>query len=325
MARWSEMKIPAVIPSVDFFKYKYMFIALSRIIKSGLVNFWRNGWLSTATVLIMTVTLITWTSIFLLNVVLTSVLDVLAEKVDISVYFKLSAGESDILAVKSKLENLNEVASVEYVSADQALPMFKKRHANTPAVIQSLEEIGINPLEASLNILAKDLTQYGAITAFVNQDQYKSIISNVTYTDNKDAIDRLNNIIGVLRKSGLMASLIFAFIAFLVAFNTVRLAIYSAREEITVMKLVGASNWFVRGPFIIEGILHGIIASTLSFMVIFIGISFWGPQLSAFLQEISLVSYVRDNFWSLLLLQTLGGITLGVFSSWVAVRKYLKV
>ena len=302
-----------------------MFTTLGRIIKSGLLNFWRNGWLSTATVLIMTVALITWTSIFLLNVVLTSVLDVLAEKVDVSVYFNLDTKERDILTLKSKLENLKEVANVEYVSTDQALEIFKNRHANDDVLLKSIKELNINPLEASLNILAKDSTQYATIASFLNQDQFKNIISKINYTENKVVIDRLNNIIRVLRESGFVAGLILAFIAFLVAFNTVRLAIYSSREEITVMKLVGASNWFVRGPFIVEGVLHGIIASAFSFMVIIPGIGFLGPKLLNFLPEVNLMNYIGNNFWSLLLFQTLGGIILGVFSSWVAIRKYLKV
>ena len=302
-----------------------MITTLSRIIKSGLINFWRNGWLSTATVLIMTVALITWTSIFLLNVVLTSVLDVLAEKVDVSVYFNLDTKEPDILTLKSKLENLKEVANVEYVSTDQALEIFKNRHANDDVLLKSIKELNINPLEASLNILAKDSTQYATIASFLNQDQFKNIISKINYTENKVVIDRLNNIIRVLRESGFVAGLILAFIAFLVAFNTVRLAIYSSREEITVMKLVGASNWFVRGPFIVEGVLHGIIASAFSFMVVIPGIGFLGPKLLNFLPEINLMNYIGNNFWSLLLFQTLGGIILGVFSSWVAIRKYLKV
>jgi len=310
-----------------------MFTTLGRIIKSGLLNFWRNGWLSTATVLIMTVALITWTSIFLLNVVLTSVLDVLAEKVDVSVYFNLDTKEPDILTLKSKLENLKEVANVEYVSTDQALEIFKNRHANDDVLLKSIQELDNNPLEASLNILAKDSSDYGTIADFLNQFSAqggsvsggKNIISNINYTENKVVIDRLNNIIRVLRESGFVAGLILAFIAFLVAFNTVRLAIYSSREEITVMKLVGASNWFVRGPFIVEGVLHGMIASAFSFMVIIPGIGFLGPKLLNFLPEINLMNYIGNNFWSLLFFQTLGGIILGVFSSWVAIRKYLRV
>ena len=306
-----------------------MFVTLGRIIKSGLVNFWRNGWLSTATVLIITIALITWTSVFLLNVVLTSVLDVLAQKVDVSVYFSLDAEEPDILALKTNLEGLEEVASVEYISTDLALQIFKSRYADNDVLLNSIKELENNPLEASLNILAKKSTDYGMIADFLDQFSSahgeKNIISNISYTENKIVIDRLNNIIKVLRESGFVAGLVLAFIAFLVAFNTVRLAIYSSREEITVMKLVGASNWFVRGPFIIEGALHGMIASAFSFMVIIPGVGFLGPKLSNFLPEINLLSYIGSNFWQLLLFQTLGGIALGVFSSWFAIRKYLKV
>ncbi len=322
MGQWRETKIRA-----DMSYHKNMFTALNRIIKSGLVNFWRNGWLSTATVLIITVALVVWTSIFLANVVLTSVLDMLAEKVDVSVYFNLDAKESDIMALKSKLENLGEVTSVEYVSANQALEIFKNRHAGDETLLKSVQELNDNPLEASLNILAKDSSNYGTIADFLNSfsAQGGNIISKVNYTENKLVIDRLNNIIRVLRESGLIAGLILAFLAFLVAFNTVRLAIYSSREEITVMKLVGASNWFVRGPFIVEGVLHGVVASAFAFMIIVPGASFLGAKLLNFLPEVNLMHYVSNNFWPLLFFQTLGGIILGAFSSWVAIRKYLKV
>ncbi len=305
-----------------------MFTAFNRVVKSGLMNFWRNGWLSAATVLIMTITLVAWTSIFLSNVVLTSVLDILSKKVDVSVYLNVNAQESDIFALKSQIENLKEVASVEYVSADKALEIFKARHSGDETLMKSVGEVGGNPLEASLNILAKDSSNYGAIADFLNQysaKDGKNLISKINYSDNKLVIDRLNNIIRVLRESGLLAGLILAFLAFLIAFNTVRLAIYSSREEITVMKLVGASNWFTRGPFVVEGVLHGIVASAFSFMIIIPGIGFLGPRLANFLPDINLVNYVGNNFWPLLIAQTLLGIALGVFSSWFAIRKYLKV
>lgn len=290
-----------------------------------MVNFWRNGWLSTATVLIMTITLIVWLSLFISNVALTKVIDVLAEKVDISVYFSLSAKEAEIQTLKSRLEGLNEVASVEYVSSQRALEVFKKLHADDEVLIKSINELEDNPLEASLNILAKDSSQYASIVSFIGGTEYKNLVSKINYTENKSAIDRLAYIIGVLRQSGLVASLVMGFIAFLVAFNTVRLAIYSSREEITVMKLVGASNWYVRGPFIVEGVLHGLTATVFSFMIVVPGISFVGPKLFNFLPEINLVSYFSSNFWQLLISQMALGVALGVFSSWVAVRKYLKV
>ncbi|MEK7198236.1 MAG: permease-like cell division protein FtsX [Patescibacteria group bacterium] len=281
----------------------------------------------------MSVTLSVWTSLFLLNVVLTSVLNTLSEKVDISVYFSVDAKESDILSLKEKLTNLGEVSNVTYVSVDEALEIFKKRHADDEILLKSVEELGDNPLEASLNVLAKDASKYESVSNFLNQFSAQggsasggqNIISKVNYAENKTVIERFNNIIGVLRQSGFAASLVLALITFLVAFNTVRLAIYSSREEITIMKLVGASNRFVRGPFIVEGVLHGLVASAFAFMIIIPGVAFIGPKLFNFLPDINLVNYLGDNFWSLLLFQTFGGVTLGIFSSWFAIRKYLKV
>lgn len=273
----------------------------------------------------MTVTLLTWTSIFLLNVVLTSVLGIIEEKVDISVYFNLDAKELNILALKSELENLEEVKNVEYISTEKALEIFKKRHSDDEILIKSIQELNDNPLEASLNILAKDASKYETVISFLGQSQFDNIISKINYAENKIVIDRLGNIISVLRQSGFIAGLILAIIAFLVAFNTVRLAIYSSREEITIMKLVGASNRFVRGPFMVEGVLHGLVSSGFAFMLMVPGVAIIGPKLFNFLPEINLVNYLGDNFWQLLIFQTLGGIILGVFSSWFAIRKYLRV
>lgn len=302
-----------------------MFLTLKRIIKSGLINFWRNGWLSTATVLIMTISLLTWSGLFLSNVVLTSVLGVLSEKVDISVYFSLTAKEGDILAMKSRLEELEEVSKIEYVSSANALEIFKRRHEGDDILLKSVNELDDNPLEASLNILAKNSSQYAAVASFVDRNEFKNIVSKINYTENKLVIERFSNIIRVVRESGIITSLVLAFLAFLVAFNTVRLAIYSSREEITVMKLVGASNWFVRGPFIAEGVLHGVAASVFAFMIIIPGIGFLGPKLFNFLPEINLVQYFYGNFFGILFFQTLAGVIFGFFSSFMAVRKYLKV
>ena len=173
-----------------------MFTTLNRIIKSGFISFWRNGWLSTATVLIMTITLAAWTSIFLLNVILTSVLDILAEKVDVSVYFCLDTKESNILSLKSKLEGLKEVANVEYVSAEQALQIFKKSHADDEILIKSMQELTDNPLEASLNILAKDSSNYGVIADFINHQ----LVFFPDFPDDFSRINAENSILDAFRK-----------------------------------------------------------------------------------------------------------------------------
>ncbi len=302
-----------------------MVATIKRIFSAGFVNFWRNGWLSTATVLIMTITLLVWTGLLLLNVVMTGVLDSLASKIDISVYFNLDTAESQILSFQQKVRQLSQVAEADYISRDQAVNIFKDKHGGDSTLVASLQELGSNPFEASLNIRAKETGQYSSIADFLNQDQFKNIISKINFAENKTAIERLSHIISVTRQSGLVLSLIMAFIAILVAFNTVRLAIYSSREEITVMKLVGASNWYVRGPFIMEGTLHGVFSSFFALGIMVSALGVIGPRLNSFLPEINLISYFYGNFLQIVLLQTAAGIVLGVFSSLIAIRRYLKV
>lgn len=310
-----------------------MFATLKRIFSAGFVNFWRNGWLSTATVLIMTITLLVWTGLLLLNVVMTGVLDSLASKIDIGVYFNLDAPESAIKDLQQKIQQLPQVADTKYISRDEAIGVFKDKHSGDSTLVASLQELGSNPFEASLNIRAKETGQYESIADFLDQFSVqggsasgeKNIISKINFAENKTAIERLSHIISVTRQSGLVLSLIMAFIAILVAFNTVRLAIYSSREEITVMKLVGASNWFVRGPFIVEGTLHGVFSSFFALGVMIPALGVIGPRLASFLPEINLISYFYGNVWQIVLLQTAAGITLGVFSSLIAIRRYLKI
>lgn len=298
---------------------------LIRVIRAGLLNFWRNGWLSTATVFIMTLTLLTWTSLLLLNVMVTSVLSSLKDKVDISVYFNLNTKAEDIFALKNRVTELSSVAEVEYISPDEALNTFKQKHGSDNVLLASLEELGDNPLQASLNIRAKDPQEYASIADFIDKSEFKNIVSKVNYSENQEIIKRFSHIVSVVSRSGLILSLVFAFITFLVAFNTVRLAIYASREEITVMKLVGASNAYVQGPFLVEGFLHGLSASVFAILIILPVLNFVGPSLSQFIPDINLANYVSGNFLKIFAMQTGAGVLLGVLSSVIAIRRYIKV
>lgn len=302
-----------------------MIVNFKRIIKSGFKNFWRNGWLSTATVSIMVLTLLVITTLLMLNLITNVVLTNLESKIDVSVYFKLDANEEDILIIKSQLEKLDEVAEVQYVSRDEALQRFKEKHKDNPYLIQSLQEIEENPLEASLSIKAKETSQYESISKFLEGIYYKNVIDKVDYRKNKEVIDKLSGIIINVRIVGLCLSLVLALIVLLVTFNAIRLAIYSAREEIKVMRLVGANNWFIRGPFIVEGILYGIISSIIALAILYL--VFWviSPKLSSFLPIDNFFAYFQGNFWAFLLLISGSGVVLGVVSSILAMRKYLKV
>lgn len=299
--------------------------ALRRVAKAGALSFWRNRWISTATILIMVITLGLITGLFLTSVVADTILKDLEEKVDISVYFKIDTPESEVLKIKTELEGISDVKEVEYISRETALAKFEEGHQNNPLIIKSLEELGDNPLEASLNIKARIIDDYEGIAAFLESPRFAGYVDTVNYRQNQKVIEKLSSILSTIRRSGLIAILVLAFIAVLVTFNTIRLTIYSMREEVGVMRLVGASNWYIRGPFIVEGILHGFIASALTTILFYPMIWIISPKVSVFLTGIDLIGYLNNNFWSIFLLQTLVGIFLGVISSLIAMRRYLKI
>lgn len=302
-----------------------MFVTLSRIIKYGLQNFLRNGWLGMATIAVMFLALFVLQGLIIFNVVAKTTIATVQNKIDISVYFKNNVAEDEILKLKKSLEGLSEVKQAEYVSQEQALAEFQTRHKDSEVVTQAIQELGSNPLLASLNIKAYNPKEYAAIAAYLNNESLSPLIEKISYAQNQVVIDRLISIVDAAKRGGIALTLIAAIIAILVAFNTIGLAIYSNRETIGVMRLVGASNNFIRGPYIIEGILYGLLAGVLSFAVIVPSVIYISPYITKFIPEINLQTYFAINFLRLLGYQLLFGIVLGTFSSFIAVRRYLRV
>lgn len=301
-----------------------MLINLKRVIKTGIVSFWRNGWISFATVLVMVLALFMVGGLVLSNVILTSVLASLEDKVDITVYFRLDAPEEEILAIQDSLEGLGEVTEVEYISRAEALEQFRQRHRENALIVQSLDELGDNPLGASLNVHATDPSHYNAISNFLEANVLSGILDKITYRQNELVINRLSGILLASRRIGIAVSLLLAGIALMVAFNTIRMAIYTSREEIKVMKLVGASNWYTRGPFLVEGFLHGLFAGVIA-LLIFFPLTYWlGPKSEAFFGGPDLYVYYTTHMLELFLVLFLVGIVIGILSSSFAIRRYLR-
>ncbi len=317
-----------------------IFTNFKRIARAGFVNFWRNGFLSFAAIVVITLSLSAFGGLVFASAFGRSLLSDVKDKVDINVYFTLTAQESDILALQKEIKALPEVASVDYVSTDQALSDFKTKWQNNALIMQGLQEVGSNPFPAALNIKAKDPGQYGNIANFLTskntQDQNGTpIIDKVNYQENKLVIDRLTAIIPTVEESGLIIALLFVLVAIIIVWNTIRLIIYTARDEIAVMKLVGASNVYVRGPFVISGIMYGVISAiiTLILMAIF---AYWSDSLVLRLAGVDVASnfslivnvlsaYFVSNFGQIFVLIMGSGIVLGGVSSYIAARRYLRV
>lgn len=301
-----------------------MLVNFIRIMKSGWTNFWRNFWLSCATVSTMIIAIFVFTSLFLSNVITGELIKGLQDKVDVSVYFNKEAGESDIILVKQDLLKMSEVTKVDYISKDEALNQFKERHKNDPLILESLEELGENPLQAILNVKAATPDSYKKIAEFLDQEKYKDLVDKVNYRQNEAIISKVFQISDALKKTGIFLTVILALIAILVAFNTIRLAIYSSREEISVMRLVGASDWFIRGPFLLQGVISGFVAALLNWLLFFAITWKISPQINNFLPGSDLANYYQSHFLVMFFLLMGMGIALGAFSSYIAIRRYLR-
>ncbi len=284
----------------------------------------RNRWLAIATISVMVLAIFFMTGLIFVNLIGKTLLVNLQNKVDISVYLKQDANEQDISMIRSDLTFLNEVKDVNYISADEALASFKAKHQDNAVLMESLQELG-NPLLPVLNVEAQKASQYDAVVNFLNQDKYKNVVDKINYQQTKPLIDRLASFTSKVSRGGLIISLILALVAGLVTFNTIRLAMYNFRHEVSVMRLVGASNWYIRGPFLVEGIIYGVIAAVSTTLLLFVSLYFLSPKINSLVPGSDLLGWFKANFFGLLFFQAGVGILLGGVGSLVAIRKYLKV
>jgi cell division transport system permease protein len=307
-----------------------MLTTIRRIIRSGFVSFWRNGVVSIASVLVMTVTLFTIGTTIFLGALLHSSLEYIKDKVDVNIYFTTTVSEDEIMGLKTSLDALPEVALTTYISREEALENFRTRHENDYTTLQALDELDENPLGASLSIRAKETSQYESIAHFLEDKGMSgttegSIVESVNFYQNQTAINKLNGIIDGMDKISFVVTVFLVVISVLITFNTIRLAIYTAREEIAIMRLVGADNLFIRGPFIIEGVIYGLFAAVITLIGFYPTTAWLGTATERFFGTINIFQYYMDNFLQIFAIIVLAGVILGVLSSFLAVRRYLRV
>jgi len=317
-----------------------IFTNTKRIIRSGFVNFWRNGFLSFSAIVVITLSLVVFGALIFGSAFGRALIKEVKNKVDINVYFTLDAQETDIIALKKTIESLPEVDKVEYISKDKALIDFKEKWKDNTLILQGLDEIGDNPFPAVLNIKAKEPSQYAGIAHFLDSKNSStkngiSILEKVNYNQNKLIIERLGRIIPAIEKAGSVIAIILVFVAIIITFNTIRLIMFTAKDEISVMKLVGASNIYIRGPFVISGIMYGLFSAALTLIVLWI-LAYYSDLIimkfaglkgaNDFELLVNIFSlYFKQNFAQIFILIMGSGIVLGGISSYVAVKRYLRV
>jgi len=300
---------------------------IRRILKIGLINFWRNGLVSLASVLAMTVTLFVIGSIYLGTNFLDSALNEVKSKVDISISFKTDASETEIKVFQKDLSLLPEVKETVYSSRDEELAAFRERHKDNQILMQSLDEVG-NPFGARLNIQAIDTQHYDKIAKFIASRNSptgggSNLIDQISYK--KDIVDKMTRLVDTSQRLGLVISLVLILLSIFVVFNTISLAIYTSREEISVMRLVGAGNTYVKGPFVVEGVIAGVIASFLAMVLLYPSVIWVRNATAGVYGGLNLLTFYADNFGKIFLILFATGIVLGLLASYWATREYAQV
>lgn len=303
-----------------------MFTTILRVIRFAAQNFWRNVWLSVATVTMLVLTLIVVTFLISVQVIGGEAVRQVEEKIDVTVAMKLEVTEQVVSEIRTYLESLAQVQEVNIIKPEEALATFIKRHEGNPQVLRSLEEVGENPFGFTLTVRARSPRDYPFILEVLENPTYREFIEDTNFVDHERLISRLNSLVDRVRNFGVILAGFFAAIAVLIIFNTIRVAIYTYREEIGIMKLVGASNWFVRAPFLLEGVIYSILAVAILALITFPVLAIIEPALSSFFDGISLelVAFFRHNWLAIFGGELLALIILNTISSSIALGRYLK-
>ncbi len=305
-----------------------LFLSLSRIAKFSLQNFVRNIWLSIVTITIIVLTLFSVTSLVFVNAVMNEAIALVKSKVDVSVYLKPTVTEEQIAAVQSSLEKVPYVTQVRHVTKSEALAKLREQYKDSPLILESLKELDNNPLGDTLIVNTLETGDYQKVIDVLSATpQFALLIDSQSFDDNSYVIEKLEKISNQLVRIGWGVTVFFGVISLLVIVNTIRIAIYTHRDEIGIMKLVGASNSFVRGPFLGEAILYAAIGSAITFALGYAVATFSDPYVVGLLGQVdfTLLSYLNRNAAYIFGGELLGIVLISVFATTLALRRYMRV
>lgn len=299
------------------------FRSISRIIKFTAQNILRNAWLSFATVVVFILTLIVVNVVLFIDSVATSILDSVEERIEVTIYFEPQTSIEIAESAQEFLLGIEKVSSAIIIDKETNLQHFRERFAGNETVLNSLEEVEGNPLGHSIAVRADSAEDFAFISQAIDSPQYAEYIREIDYTDNADLIERIQVIEERVLIGGVVLSVIFGLIAALIIFNTVRVAIYVHRDEIGIMKLVGASDMFIRLPFVLEAVFYSIAATAITYSIIasvatsVLRGSAWSLPADVLVEFQLLSPQYGYQFVALALLSTL--------ASMLAMRRYLRV
>lgn len=301
-------------------------IIFLRTIRFAFQSFWRNLWLSLVTIFILTLTMLSLSLVGGVNVITNQALSILQDKVNVDLFFTPGLEEQKILSYQAELEGFSEVDEVVYVSQEEALHAFLLEHSGDSTIQSSIESLNSNPFPASLIIKTYELDQYDALITKIEQSEMNQHVQSKDFSDNRNIINSINGLIKKVSQIGIVISVIFVLISVIMIFNTIRIAIYAHKDELNIMKLVGATNWFIRGPFLMESIIYGIISALITGALVVGFILGVYPYAGEFfvLSDTSAMELVVDWLPVIILGELALGCALSLVSTGLALRRYLK-
>ena len=304
-----------------------MLVSTYRVTKFAFQNFWRNFWLSVITITMLVMTLLTVNILLVLNYVTDQAISSVENRIEVSVYFERDTPEPTVMSAVSYLRGISQVRDVLTISSEDALSRFTEQHKDNPVVLASLDELGGNPFGSTLIVKANSAQDFTTILDALENPQFRDSIREKDFSNYQQIIDRIQGTTERIRFFGLVMMAIFIAIAILIVFNTVRIGIFIHREEIGIMRLVGASNWFIKAPFLLEMVLLSLLAMLLVMAIVYPTLAVLEPKFSFFFanNSIGLIDYFEQN--GLKIFGTEFGVLviLTMLSTSLAMRRYLKV
>jgi cell division transport system permease protein len=304
-------------------------ITFLRICRYGLNNFSRNAWLSMAATVVMVVTLTVVITTFTARMVFDDTLGGIREKIDVSVYLSDNITPEQQQKLEDAIKAVPIVTSIEHITKDQAREIFKQQNKDYFSQLEALGELGdINPFPASLRVKTSDPDKLSLINDVVSKPEFKDAQSEPASISGqrKEAIDNIAKAASFSEVVGLAASGVFLVLSIMIIFNTIRMAIFNRRDEIEIMKLIGAEKRFIKGPFIVEASLYGVFAAIISVALIYLVLLTAAPQLANYDIQIGPTITFFTQWPGLIFLAQLAvGVIIGILSSQMALRRYLKV
>jgi cell division transport system permease protein len=303
-----------------------MLISAVRAIKFSFQDIVRNFWLSIVTIIILVLSLFTVNMLLIVKVIGDTAVTAIKEKIDINLFLKTDAQDNAIMALQAKVRSLSEVKNVTYISKSQALANFQSKHADNPEVLEALKVLGTNPLSPTLVIKPTDLNSFDNLINKLNAMD-DPIIESRNFTNYKSMLERINNITNKVYEAGLVLSIIFILVSILVIYNSARVAMYTHRPEITIMRLVGASKRFIQMPYLLSSIIYTLFGVAIIMAIFYPFLHLLQPYLEAFFvgYNVDLVKYFYGNGLKIFGIQFVAASLINLFASYIAVRKYSRV